>query len=259
MESKQKNELRKQVKQHVLSPQKREESSRLIYKYMLTNSRYVRSGNFKDICNSDLGMLFQITDEQHFNGNVSRVCEQTADRPLSFRLSTRMTTSGGTTTMQTLRERKGLKTEFEIAIATTPLFTSFRDEPTAIVSGITCRNRLEALQRIMEHEMIHLVEMLLWNDSNCAAKPFKSIVNRFFGHTESNHRLLTPSDLARSRLGISAGDLVRFKIEGRELEGHVNRITKRATILVPDPRGSVYDDGKKYQKYYVPIQKLKRA
>ena len=259
MNSKQKKDLLKQVQQQQLSRSTREDSSRLIHKYMLTNSRFVRTGNFRDICNSDLGMLFQITDEQYFSGNVSRVCEQTADRPLSFRLSTRMTTSGGTTTMQTHRERSIVKTEFEIAIATTPLFATFSDEPTAIVSGIVCGDRLEALQRIMEHEMVHLVEMLLWNDSNCAANPFKSIVNRFFGHTESNHRLLTPSDLARKRLGIAAGDWVTFKIEGRELEGHVNRITKRATILVPDARGTVYDDGKKYQKYYVPIQKLKRA
>ena len=259
MDSKQKNDLLKQVKQQVLSRRSQKEFSQLVYKYMLTNSRFVRTGNFKDICNSDLGMLFQITDEQYFNGNVDRVCEQLADRPLSFRLSTRMTTSGGTTTMQTLRESSGLKTEFEIAIATTPLFATFVDQPTAIVSGITCHDRLEALQRIMEHEMVHLVEMLLWNDSNCSAKPFKSIVNRFFGHTESNHRLLTPSDLARKRLGIVAGDIVTFKIEGRELKGHVNRITKRATILVPDSRGAIYDDGKKYQKYYVPIQKLKRA
>ena len=111
----------------------------------------------------------------------------------------------------------------------------------------------------MEHEMIHLVEMLLWNDSNCAAKPFKRIVKRFFGHTESNHQLLTPRDIARKRLGISTGDLVTFSMEGRKLTGHVNRITKRATVLVASSKGAMYDDGHKYMKYYVPLNRLKRA
>jgi len=262
-----KSELMYLVQRRKLTESERIGTSQLVYNYMLTNSLHVRSGNFKDICNADLGLLFQITDEQYFDGKVARLCEQTADRPLSFRLSTRMTTSGGMKTMLTLRERNQRKTEFEIAIATTPLFATFGDEgrnggdaeSNAIVSGLTCHNRLEALQRIMEHEMVHLIEMLIWNDSNCSARPFKKIVNRFFGHTESNHRMLTPSDLARKRLGISTGDLVVFRVEGRELKGHVNRITKRATILVPDPRGTTYDDGKKYQKYYVPIQKLKRA
>jgi len=202
---------------------------------------------------TDSGLDFAI-----YAGSVNQLCEQRADRPLSFRLSTRMTSAGGMTTMQTSRERNP-KVEFEIAIATTPLFATFKDDPTAVVSGIVCHNRLQALQRIMEHEMVHLVEMLLWNDSNCAAKPFKQIVKRFFGHTESNHQLLTPRDIARKRLGISQGDLVTFSMEGRKLTCHVNRITKRATVLVANSKGAMYDDGKKYLKYYVPLNRLKRA
>lgn len=230
-----------------------------IYWYMQKNSKCIREGNFKDICSSDLGMLFQITDEEFFDGEVSRVCEQKAARPLSFRLSTRMTTSGGMTTMQSSNSRRKPTTEFEIAIATTPLFATFRQQSTAIVSGVRCRDRLQALQRIMEHEMVHLIEMLLWNDSNCSASPFKNVVRRFFGHTESNHQLLTPRDLARIQLGIKLGDHVLFKVEGRELNGHVNRITKRATILVEHPKGVRYTDGRTYQKFYVPLNKLKLA
>lgn len=155
--------------------------------------------------------------------------------------------------------RRARSTEFEIAIATTPLFGTFKQESSAVVSGIACSDRLEALQRIMEHEMVHLIEMLIWNDSNCSAKPFKTIVRRFFGHTESNHQLLTPRDLARQKLGISPGDQVRFLVNGEQKQGQVNRITKRATILVKHPQGILYSDGCKYQKFYVPLQHLKRA
>ena len=51
---------------------------------------------------------------------------------------------------------------FEIAIGTTPLFHTFRENQPSFVGGRKCHNRLDALQRIMEHEMIHLTEMLIW-------------------------------------------------------------------------------------------------
>jgi len=258
-ESPTETKLKKILETRQFSRSGREAAQASISQYMLTNSESMSSGNFGKISGSDLGLLFHVTDEYFFEGTVNRLCEQQADRPLSFRLSTRMTSAGGMTTMQTSRDRRNPTREFEIAVATTPLFATFKDEPTAIVSGIVCRNRLQALQRIMEHEMIHLVEMLLWNDSNCAAKPFKRIVKRFFGHTESNHQLLTPRDLAKKRLGISQGDLVTFSNQGQNLTGHVNRITKRATVLVASSKGSMYDDGCKYVKYYVPLNRLKRA
>jgi len=36
----------------------------------------------------------------------------------------------------------------------------------------------------------------------------------------------------------------------------VNRITKRATVLVEDERGMRYSDGKRYAKFYVPVASL---
>ena len=254
-----KENLLKITRERHISPEERSKLTRLIYRHMLTNSRSIGSGNFRDVSNSDLGLLFQITDEQFFDGQISRVCEQRATRPLSFRLSTRMTTSGGTTTMNQFGSRRRRSIEFEIAIATTPLFGTFQEQSTAIVSGVQCHDRLEALQRIMEHEMVHLVEMLLWNDSNCSANPFKKIVRRLFGHTASNHQLLTPRDLASQKLGIAPGDHVVFSVNGQPTKGYVNRITKRATILVKNSRGTLYSDGCKYQKFYVPLQRLKRA
>jgi len=111
----------------------------------------------------------------------------------------------------------------------------------------------------MEHEMLHLAELLLFRDSNCSATPFKNSARQLFGHTESNHTLLTPRDVARKKLGISCGDEVTFLADGRHYRGFVNRITKRATVLVLDPKGTRYDDGKKYSKFYVPLTMLKRA
>lgn len=227
----------------------------IVHEFMLRNSESIRRPNFEQLSCADLGLLFQVTDEQFFQGKLCRACETTA-RPLKFRLSRRMTTSGGMTTMQQVAHDAK---DFEIAIATTPLFQSFQRNESSKVGGRVCRNRLEALQRIMEHEMIHLAEMLVWDDSNCSAQRFKSISRRFFGHTESNHQLLTPRDIAKSKYKINTGDHVAFNLDGSILNGVVNRITKRATVLVFDHRGTLYTDGKRYLKYYVPVCQLKKV
>jgi len=36
----------------------------------------------------------------------------------------------------------------------------------------------------------------------------------------------------------------------------VNRVSKRATVLVEDHQGRRYTDGKHYSKFYVPVQML---
>lgn len=150
---------------------------------------------------------------------------------------------------------------FEIAIATTPLFETFRTEAQALVGGLVCFNRLDALQRIMEHEMVHLVEMLLWNSSSCSGSRFRKIIERIFGHTESKHRMLTPREIAKKRIGISLGDTVSFEAHGQRIQGTVNRISKRATVLVPttSAKGIRFTDGNFYLKYYVPLSRLQPA
>jgi len=147
---------------------------------------------------------------------------------------------------------------FEIAVATTPLFETFNVDAESNVGGLVCRSRLEALQRIMEHEIVHLVELMLTGDSDCQAGPFRQFVKRHFGHVESNHELLTPRDVARRSLGIRCGDTVVFRRDGRNYQGFVNRITKRATVLVKDPSGTAYTDGVCYRKFYVPLNQLKK-
>ena len=230
---------------------------RSIYEFALRNSANFTSPQFQKISNADLGMLFQITDEEIFDGLLGRLCERASCQPLSFRLSTRMTACGGMTTMQR-ENRQGALPEFEIAIATSPLFDTFKIDSAAKVGGVVCHDRLQALQRIMEHEMLHLAELLLFSDSNCSGSQFKNYARRHFGHTESNHRLLTPRDVARKKLGISPGDEVIFKLGGRSVKGVVNRITKRATVLVADSKGTKYSDGKRYSKFYVPLNLLRK-
>jgi hypothetical protein len=235
------------------------DKQRAIYDSVLRDSEYLNGGNFTRIHTSDIRRLFDLYDDLFFEGRCRKLL---GDTPLYFRLSKRMTRSGG---MATRRERRSpdsnrVQIEYEIAVSTTLLYQTFQDNHRPIVmSGIECRDRLEALQRVLEHEMTHLVEMLIWVESSCSAPRFQSIANRFFGHTDHRHQLITPREHALTKFGIRAGDRVSFRCDGKHYTGRVNRITRRATVLVEAADGQPYSDGKRYLKFYVPLGMLKRA
>jgi len=223
---------------------------------LLQRSRWVTEPNFRSIHSHDLEFLFQRYDELFFNGHLGTDTRANGT-PLTFRISKRMTRVGGTTTRFRPRNSPGGRGSYEIAVSSTLLFTTFSDVNRPItVTGIECRNRVEALQRIFEHELIHLTEMVVFDDSSCSQTRFQSLAFQFFAHTEATHQLITPSERAIAKFGIRPGDRVRFRIEGREYFGVVNRITKRATVLVEDPNSPLYSDGRRYAKFYVPVSLL---
>jgi len=220
---------------------------------VLAHSRYVREPNFTAIHPQDLEFLFAAYDHRFFAG----LCQRALDGcRIKFRLSARMTKCGGTTTRFTARTGE---VSFQIAIASSMLFDTFNNPDRRItVCGLECENRLEALQRIFEHEIVHLTEQLSWQTSNCAAPRFQEIAGRLFLHRAHTHNLVTRRELAQ-RSGIHVGSRVTFVFEGRRLTGRVNRITKRATVLVEDSAGQKYSDGLRYKTYYVPIAHLELA
>ena len=161
-----------------------------------------------------------------------------------------MTRAGGKTVRFTSRTGE---VRYEIAIASSILFDGFGGMDRSVsVCGLECENRLEALQRVFEHELVHLTEQLCWQSSNCAAPRFQNIAARIFLHRAHTHDLITRRERALVS-GIRIGSPVTFTFEGRRLMGRVNRITKRATVLVEDPDGVKYSNGLRYRTYYVPI------
>jgi hypothetical protein len=155
--------------------------------------------------------------------------------------------------------RASTKVEYEITVSTTLLFNTFQNvDRKVIVGGLECRDRLEALQRIFEHELLHLAEFLGWGRSNCRAANFHALSRRIFAHEGVFHDLVTPREEAGVAYGIVAGDRVSFEHEGVRHVGRVNRITRRATVLVESPTGRLYSDGKRYLTFYVPLPMLRK-
>jgi len=217
---------------------------------VLTESKFINTPAFTSIAPSDLKQIFKLYDQQFFSGSMARAL---GDTRVDFELSGRLTRSAGKTAYYRRPTQR-----FLIGVSTTLLFGCFtdKDHRPIVCSGIVCRDRLDALLRVMEHELVHLIEFVLWGKSSCARARFHSITLRIFAHTENVHSMITPVEKALQQLGIAPGVQVKFTIEGRTLTGLVNRVTKRATVLVEGAEGRLYSDGKRYEKYYVPLAML---
>ncbi len=218
---------------------------------LLGRSSHVREPNFTEICQDDLASLFAAYDGRFLDGLCGRIL---GPGTLAFRLSGRMTRAGGKTTRF---EHRGRAPRFEIAVATSILFDGFgEDDRDVTACGLPCRHRLDALQRIFEHELVHLAEWLCWDISHCGRTRFQGIARRLFLHRAHTHQLITRSERA-ARDGIVVGSRVNFAFRGQPLTGRVNRITKRATVLVEDARAPRWSDGRRYARYYVPLGELR--
>jgi len=230
---------------------------RAVYDAMLRDAPAVRDPDFEHVTADDLAVLFDLYDVRFFDDELGALVRERAAKPLAFTVSTRMTRSGGMT-KQIGRRRGRKKPAYEIAIAARLLQLSYGAAPRPVhLCGLLCHNRLEALQRIMEHEIVHLVEMLVWDESSCKQPRFKSLVRNLFNHTAVHHEMIRPAEHAAHHHDVRVGQLVTFDIGGRPLVGRINRIHRRATLLVESPDGERYRDGKRYAKYYVPLEMLR--
>lgn len=221
--------------------------TRSIGRRLLGKSGYICEPNFTTIHPDDLAFLFAAYDTRFLDGTCG---ELLGPGGVTFRLSSRMTRAGGMTTR--IVDPDGT-IRYEIAVATSILFDGFvAGDPDVTVGGLPCRHRLDALQRLFEHELVHLAEWLCWDESHCGRSRFQGIAQRLFLHQAHTHELITPVERAAS-IGITVGTRVTFRYGGGRLEGRVNRITKRATVLVEDPEGECWSDGRRYTRYYVPL------
>lgn len=239
--------------------QDRDKAFRHVYETVLANSPYLADNpNFTKIGTNDLARMFELYDNLFLGGELRRALASQHSK-LDFALSRRLTRSGG----QTKRTRPSRSHAFspasyEIAVSVPVLFATFGEVDRPIrACGRLCYDRLEALQRIMEHELLHLAEMLTWDRSNCSAGRFRDLATNIFGHTESHHQMITPQERAMVHFGVKPGSRVSFDWEGKELFGIVNSIRRRATVLVPSSHGVPYSDGHRYDKFYVPVERLK--
>ncbi len=233
------------------TPQDIEKKTRKIYRQILAESKNFDKGNFKIIGTDDLWRLFELYDLYFLNACLYNNYRE----KIFFRLSRRMTKAAGKTTYM---KHTGT---YVISLSTTLIFQTFHDiMREVVVNGIVCHDRLEATMRVLEHEIIHLLELVLFGSSSCSQLRFKRLSHNIFCHTDVTHQLVTQAERAQKKFSLRVGDEVLFEYEGEARRGIISRITKRATIMVKDSNG-LYSDpqGNRYSKYYIPLPLLKQS
>lgn len=240
-----------------LAPPDRDSRRGEVRAAILKRSPHIREPQFSRIHRSDLALAFEMYDAVFFGMSIKATL---GERQLGFRLSTRATKRGGSLgRFHSEPGRQVPRLSYEITVSTTLLFDSFREGQRAIsLAGQVCSDRLDGLQRIIEHEIVHLCEHLVWDNSDCAKDRFQAIASGMFGHTDHTHALVTSQERAAD-LGFRPGQRVAFEFEGAGYVGILNRVTKRATVLVSDPAGRLATDGNRYRWFYVPLQLLRKA
>ncbi len=213
--------------------------------------------NFSELTKSHVSYAFALIDKEQLGGQLAPLLKQERRR-ISFRVAPRMTSRAGQLLTEHAKPR-----EHELAISSTLLMQTFqRGSREVVVNGCHCANRTEALLRVVEHEMIHLLFVCDGMPPHCRTQPahgpaFCNAVKKLFGHKDYRHDLITPREVAAAG-GLEAGCTVRFTMSGETLTGKVNRVTKRATVLVKCDAGHrearEFSDGQHYRKFFVPVK-----
>jgi hypothetical protein len=216
-----------------------------------------KTPNFDAISSKDVRLLFDLYDCHFFENWLAKAIKEKSGHSLGFRVSSAMSRAGGKTLMYIRRGPDGKQHHYQIAIASRLLFNTFSDVQRPVkVCGLLCGDRLEAMQRIMEHEIIHLTEFVVWGKSSCRANRFKGLAGKIFGHIGTTHDLVTTREVA-AKQDIKVGSVVAFEFDRQQHVGVVNRIHHRATVLVESDEGMRYSNGKRYQKFYIPVGMLR--
>jgi len=105
-----------------------------IYKHLLSYSDTINDANFRVIVNTDLKLLFKQYDSIFFSGLLTTSLSGENGGSISFKISNRMTRTGGKTIRKQL---KNGNYEYEIRISSPLLLQSFSDiERKVNVNGI---------------------------------------------------------------------------------------------------------------------------
>lgn len=229
---------------------KRKEISKIIIK----DSINIKNNTIKEMSPLDIKILFELYDSIFLNNWFENNCKG----KFKFSLSKRMTKSAGLTLCpKNISTIKPENVVIEIRMGVDFFFQYQLLERNKIVCGIETNSSLEALQIVLEHEICHAIEYICFFKSSCRGDRFKTIANNIFGHTSSYHQLPTNREIVSKKLGINIGDKVSFTSKGKQLNGFIYRINKRATVMVQDKAGLYADkQGNRYTKYYVHLNKL---
>lgn len=139
-------------------------------KYPLLDNKYKET----------LNQMFQLYDYYFFSNLISFGLKK-GNGKIDFDFSSRLTSTGGTC------RRDGICT-YNIKLSSDRLNNIKPENISAIkINGIQPKDRVDGLQLIFEHELIHAVLSIFKDDLSGHNNLFKTIVLNLFGHTKITH------------------------------------------------------------------------
>lgn len=184
------------------------------------------------LINQHLEQLFSWYDYYFFNNMISYALKKSNGK-IIFELSNRLTKTGGTYT------RDGLFT-YLIKISSYKLNQLTPQNISNVTAqGLHPKDRVEALQLIFEHELIHVIISIFTNEIESHGQLFKDLAFNLFGHTKITHGI---TDTALSQLNpdqkqmknkddFHLNQIVYFIYKDQKLAGKIIKLNrKRAKI-----------------------------
>ena len=159
-----------------------------------------KPANFESLNSQDTQLLFELIDRHFLLGKLSEWLTANNSR-LSVTPNAKLTSTGGRCIMQRDPITRSLRTTncvFQIDLATRVLLDTFKKGEVCHSSGgVKCCSRLECLQLVLEHELVHLLVNLFCPEMPTKAgkkihhgATFRRLTQTLFGHSEVKHKLL---------------------------------------------------------------------
>lgn len=132
-----------------------------------------------EMTSDDLMKLFKEYDKVFYNSDISNYINE-SNYTFTFK-------NDGDNTFTTEGTCSNKICDYTITI---PVKKFKNAKEITIVAGHQCKDQLECLQRVMEHEISHLIIFMFCGDFNVSdqhGKLFMNMVNNHFGHTDHRH------------------------------------------------------------------------
>lgn len=150
-----------------------------------------KANSVKTMNIGDIQAMYKLYDHYFFDGVVDKFLNKPGKIKYILEFEFGNTTHIGGICSKSVR---GTQCSLKITLSKKALTNVFKDKSSAtteVVNGIVCRDQLECMQLIFEHELIHMI-IGVWCDSKKGeshGKKFKTLANNIFGHTDFRHTM----------------------------------------------------------------------
>lgn len=243
-----KKEIKKEIKIEGTHVGEVERKRRLIYNEILKDLG--GNSNPVNISTQILQHMFNLYDSEFFNGELDKLIKNTKS-VVNFTFGKGTKTAG-----MCSGQRTSGSCSYIITIHWIVFNTAFNSNSgkELEVNGLKSTNKIEALQLVFEHELLHLWFMLNNRPSGHNIE-FKNKARDMFLHTHTKHKLLWGEEDDPERKSFSKTDLQVGMTVEYETKTGANKQTMIGSIIKLNPKRAVIKVGP--SNYSVPYELIK--